>query len=265
MRQEETAPARPVPTGGVCLATALCDPEAELLPKARRLWPSLRQLFASQAIHVTNDTHPDWLAFLEANQVPTRQASPAWDHIGLHRRRSLEIALDHFDSERLIYLDPDHVLRWLEREPDELQKLLALVGAWDCLIIGRSPEAFARAPQRLRDTEAVVNQVYALISGRHWDLMMAARGFSRQAAEHITRHCREDTLGNDVAWPLLVEQAGMTLGYAEASGLTYETNTVYANDLEDSEDGDPAAWMLRVYAANQHIDAMRPYLPEGTD
>ena len=70
----------------------------------------------------------------------------------------------------------------------------------------------------------------------------------------------EDTIGNDMAWPLLIEQAGMTLGYLEAEGLTYETNTVYANNLQDREDADPAAWMLRVYTANQHIDAMRPFL-----
>ncbi len=231
-----------------------------MLAKARALWPALQAAFASQAIHVTSDTHPDWFDFLAEHDVPTRQAAPGWDHIGLHRRRSLEIALDHFDAERLIYLDPDHVLRWLERHPGELKEALAMVGSWDCLIIGRSAVSFAATPERLRDTESVVNRIYALMTGRSWDLMMAARGFSRLGAELIVHHCHEDTLGNDVAWPLLVEQADMTLGYLEADGLTYETNTVYANDLKDAEDSNPEAWMLRVYAANQHIDAMRPFL-----
>jgi len=249
-----------VPEGGICLATALCDPEAELLPKARNLWPALQTAFANQAIHATSDTHPDWFEFLAAKAVPVRQSAPAWDHIGLHRRRSLEIALKHFDSERFLYIDPDHMLRWLERNPEELQQLLILVGAWDCLVIGRSPDAFSAAPQRLRETEAVVNRIYALMTGRNWDLMMAARGFSRSGAELITRTCKEDTIGNDMAWPMLIEQADMTLGYLEADGLTYETNTVYANDQEDAEDADPEAWMLRVYAANQQIDAMRPFL-----
>jgi hypothetical protein len=260
VRPQKTAAPRAIPQGGICFATALCDPEAELLSKARNLWPSLQQLFFTQAIHVTSDTHKDWFRFLEDQGVPTRQSDPAWDHIGLHRRRSLEIALDHFDSGRLIYLDPDHVLRWLERKPEELASVLQLVGAWDCLIVGRSPGAFAAAPKRLRDTEVVVNRVYALMTGRSWDLLMAARGFSRAAAELIVSDRVEDTIGNDMAWPLHIEQAGMTLGYTEADGLTYETNRVYANDLEDADDADPAAWMLRVYAANQQIDAMRPYL-----
>ncbi|TNF87076.1 MAG: hypothetical protein EP301_07420 [Gammaproteobacteria bacterium] len=244
----------------IALATALCDPDAELLPKARALWPSLQTIFAAQAIHVTSNTHRDWLDFLTEQEVPIRQSAPAWDHIGLHRRRSLEIALAHFDVHRLIYLDPDHVLRWLERNPEELGGVVTSVGAWDCLVMGRSPSAFAAAPQRLRDTEVVVNRIYALMTGRTWDLMMAARGFTRAAAQLITDSCTEDTIGNDVAWPLLIEQAGMSLGYLEADGLTYETNKVYANDLEDAEDADPEAWMLRVHAAHQQIDAMRPFL-----
>jgi hypothetical protein len=249
-----------VPEGGICLATALCDPEAELLPKARKLWPALQTAFANQAIHATSDTHPDWFEFLAAKAVPVRQSAPAWDHIGLHRRRSLEIALEHLDSERFLYIDPDHLLRWLERKPEELMETLTLIGAWDALIIGRSAAAFAAAPERLRETEVVVNRIYALMTGRSWDLLMAARGFSRPGAELIAGSCTEDTIGNDMAWPLLIEQAGMTLGYLEADGLTYETNTVYANQLEDTEDANPEAWMLRVYAANQQIDAMRPFL-----
>jgi hypothetical protein len=129
------------PGGEICLATALCDPEAELLPKARQLWPALQATFPTQAVHVTDDTHPDWLAFLRAQKVPIRTSAPAWDHIGLHRRRSLEIALENFD------------------------------------------------------TENVVNHVHSLITECSWDLMMAARCFSRAAAELIVRDCREDTLG----------------------------------------------------------------------
>lgn len=265
MRREETAPPVALPEGGVCLATALCDPDAELLGKAQALWPDLQARFDAIAIHVTHDTHEDWRTFLAEQGVPTREAAPAWDHIGLHRRRSLAIALDHFEHQRLLYIDPDHILRWVERLPDELDQTLNLIGRWDCLVIGRSPESFGQAPARLRETEVAVNRVYALMTGRAWDLMMAARGFSRRAAALIVRGSREDTIGNDMAWPLQIEQARMTLGYLEADGLTYETNHVYANAADDAEDADPAAWMLRIYAANQQIDAIRPYLNSYSD
>ena len=55
----------------------------------------------------------------------------------------------------------------------------------------------------------------------------------------------------------------MTLDYLEADGLTYETNSVYARSGVDSEDRNPAAWMLRVHAASQQVDAMRPFLRDG--
>ena len=113
---------------------------------------------------------------------------------------------------------------------------------------------------RLQATESIVNRIYVLMTGREWDLMMAARGLSRPAAELIVRQSTVDTLGNDVAWPLLVEQSGLTLGYVQADGLIYETNTVYARNVQDTLDDDPEAWMLRIYAANQQVDAMRPFL-----
>jgi len=247
----------------VCLVTALCDPPGELLDKAERLWPALAERFEQIAMNVTTDTHPAWRAFLREKCVPSTESPPAWDHIGLHRRRSLAAGLAHGNLDRLLYADPDHILRWVERMPEELDRVLALVGCWDCLVIGRSPAAFCAAPERLRATEVVVNRIYALMTGHSWDLMMAARGFSRRAAEHVVRASREDTIGNDVAWPLELEHVGMSLGYTEAEGLTYETNTVYARQAIDSEDADPPAWMLRVYAAYQQVEAMRPFLNGG--
>lgn len=262
---DQTLPKAARPAGGLCLVTALCDPPAELLDKAQHLWPALCRRFEQIAMHVTSDTHPEWRAFLEEKSVPTAESTPAWDHIGAHRRRSLAMGLGHSGLDRLFYADPDHILRWVERKPDELDRVLALVGCWDCLVVGRSPAAFNVIPERLRATEVVVNRIYALMTGRRWDLMMAARGFSRRGAEHVVRTCREDTIGNDVAWPLLSERAGLSLGYAEADGLTYETNTVYARNTIDTEDEDARAWMLRVYAAYQHVEAMRPFLDDGRD
>jgi len=260
---DQTAPAVDRPEGGVCLVTALRDAPGELLDKTERLWPALRARFGLIAMNVTTDTHPAWRTFLEAHSVPVTWGAPAWDRIGAHRRASLAVGLEHCNLERLLYADPDHILRWVERTPEELDRVLDLVGRWDCLVVGRSPAAFDRAPERLRSTEVVVNRIYALMTGRHWDLMMAARGFSRRGAEHVVRECHEDTIGNDVAWPLEIERMGMTLGYTEADGLTYETNTVYARSIADTQDGDPEAWMLRVYAASQHVEAMRPFLHNG--
>ncbi len=244
----------------ICLVTALCDPPGELLIKAERNWGALQQRFSNIAVHLTDDTHADWHRFLTERGVPTAQARQAWDFIGLHRRRSLELGLRHFACDRFFYSDPDHVLRWVERQPDELDDVLRGARHCDCTVIGRSDAGFKETPERLRATEAIVNHIYRLMTGHAWDLLMAVRVFSRRAAELIVTRSTVDTLGNDVAWPLLVAQSGLTLGYVQAEGLTYETNSVYAHDGADTLDNDPQSWMLRVHAANQQVAAMRPFL-----
>jgi hypothetical protein len=249
----------------VCLATALRDAPGELLPKAAQLWPELQGRFAGIAMHVTSDTCDEWRSFLRARQVPFVESPPAWDHIGLHRRRSLALGLERSSVGRFLYADPDHILRWVERQPAELDRVVEVLHRWDGLIIGRSEAAFRAAPARLRRTESVINHIYRLMTGNDWDLMMAARGFSRRAAEIVVATSTCDTLGNDVEWPLLMERAGLNLGYVAADGLTYETNPVYASGIADALDDDPAAWMLRVYAARQHVEAMRRFLPGSDD
>jgi hypothetical protein len=92
--------------------------------------------------------------------------------------------------------------------------------------------------------------------------MMAARSFSRRAAEAIVNGCAIDSIGNDVAWPLFCEAQGLSVGYVEAEGLTYRTNVDYATDLVDARDGDPHAWAERVLLAAQHVEAMLPYVEE---
>ena len=244
----------------LCLVTALRDADGELLAKAKQNWRALEHRFGAITVHVTTDTHPDWIAFLDRRNISTAYAEPGWDRIGLHRRRCLELGLTHTSCEQFFYADPDHILRWVERQPEELDRVLSQIGVQDCLVVGRSDASFEAAPERLRATEVVVNRIFELITGNDWDVMMAARGFTRQAASLIVAESTENTLGNDVAWPLLLRQRGLTLGFIAATGLSYETNTVYARNVLDTLDRDPSAWMLRVYTANQHIDAMRPFL-----
>ena len=66
-------------------------------------------------------------------------------------------------------------------------------------------------------------------------------------------------MGNDVDWPLLCIKHGLSMNYVEAEGLTYQTNRVYAADIDDDEDQDPGAWAVRIKLANQQVEAMQAY------
>jgi len=191
--------------------------------------------------------------------VPFLTAPSGEDVTGLHRRRSLALAVES-TAQRFLYADLDHVMRWVERYPDDLDQVLSKADQFDCLVIGRSEESLASTPRRLRETEAIVNHIYKLATGNEFDLMMAARCFSRAAAVYVVEECKEDTIGNDSAWPMLCETAGFSVGYVRSNGLRYETNRVYGTDGMDDEDRDPVAWMNRVRYLSQNVDAMEPFL-----
>ena len=243
----------------ICLAATLADSRRELYEKGKQNWSALMDRFSDIAIHATETTHQDWFEFFDTKQVPFLTAPSSENVIGLHRRRSLALALET-NAERILYADLDHMIRWLERFPDDLDQVLVKTGQYDCLVIERSEESFASSPRRLRETEALVNHIYALITGNNFDLMMATRCFSRAAATHVVKECTEDTIANDVVWPMLCETNGFTVGAVKSNGLRYETNAVYGTDAIDIQDADPRAWIQRITYLSQNVDAMKPYL-----
>src|SRR3712207_5133749 len=129
------------------------------------------------------------------------------------------MALTHASSSRIVYMDFDHLLRWIENDASELDRVLEMTAEYDCAVIGRGPRSLAALPKRLASTEAIVNHVYSLMThGRPSDVMMAARSFSRRGAEAIVEGCTVDSIGNDVAWPLFCEARELSVGYVEAEG-----------------------------------------------
>jgi hypothetical protein len=244
------------------LAVTLGDREGVLASKIEELLPGVIRRFGVVAVQATTATHPRILSRLQEGGVVLATAEPDKNRIGRHRREALRLALARGSSSRIVYVDFDHLLRWIENDAPELDRVLEATAGYDCAVIGRGPRSFAALPERLASTEEIVNHVYRLMTGRTWDLLMAARSFSRRAAEEIVDGCTVDSIGNDVAWLLFCEARGLSVGYVEAEGLTYRTNVDYAADLVDARDGDPRAWATRVLLAAQHIEAMLPYMEE---
>lgn len=178
-------------------------------------------------------------------------------NIGRFRRDA--VALAATDGRPVLYADFDHLLRWVEFGAEDLRRVLASEPDADLLVVGRSERAFAEGPQRLQQTERLVNHTHALLTGAHWDLLFAIRRLSPAAAALVVRRSAVDTLANDVEWPLLVRQAGLRLGYVESDALFYRTIEEFG-DAADSGDGDPLQWIRRLEFAGMMASAMRPYL-----
>lgn len=241
------------------LAATIHDPTGRMIEAIPALASRFRDAFAAIACNISDQTHPEVVRLareLGATMLhPTGLAT-----VGTARRNAVALALEQ-GRPQIIYSDFDHMCRWLERDPAELAMLLTTQPEADVLIMGRSPAALAAEPARVRETEALVNRVYEMITGRAADLMFAVRRLSRPAAEAIVAQSRVETLATDADWPLLAERLGFTVGAATSEALYYRTMDEFGAPA-DTGDNDPANWIARVEFAALHSTVMRAYLAD---
>lgn len=237
------------------LAATVHDPHGHFLDGLRRLADPLRDVFHGIGVLATSATSNAVVSFLESDLgAAVGRARPAAEHIGTHRREAVRLATT-FEPSVVLHADLDHALRWIEADPGELRQHLAELPA-DFVVIGRTEQAMNACPRRLRDTEAIVNHIYRLATGRDWDLMFATRAMSRKAAEVIVEHGAEDTIANDVEWPFVAERMGLSVAYREAQGLSYRITADFDTDA-DRHDDEPLEWVARVELANLHAQTLK--------
>lgn len=241
------------------LAATVHDPDNHLLPALRRAAPSLREIFGGFGILATEPTSDDVVRFFEQDLAGVVDRAPADGNIGRHRRMSVGLASG---DAAVLYSDLDNALRWIEADRAEVEKVLAATGS-DLIVVGRTDQAMAACPRRLRDTEAIVNHVYELATGRRWDLMFAIRLLSPAAVRVVLEQGEEETLANDVEWPLLVERAGLTVGYREADGLSYRVRRDF-EAASDQHDDNPLRWIERIEIADLHARVLKKFLTEAS-
>ena len=149
------------------LATTLGDREGVLASKIEELLPAVVRRFDVVAVHATTDTHPRIRSQLQEGGVVLAIAVPDTDQIGRHRRETLRMALAHGSSSSIVYMDFDHLLRWIENDAPEFDRLLDATAEYDCAVTGRGPRSLAAVPERLASTEAIVNYFCRLMTGAH--------------------------------------------------------------------------------------------------
>ena len=256
----------------IVLAATHHDPEGRLYEQTARALPALAPIFDGVAIYATPATQARSLALLSEYGALTR-CEPAGQPSGLQtlgrgRRGALALGLE-LGAPAILFCDFDRALHWAERYPAELAEVAARAAAHDFTILGRTPRAFASHPRIQRDTEAIVNQVYATVSGHAWDVTAAARTLTRRAAEAILRSCLDESIGTDVSWPLFAARAGLSLGYVATEGLEFETADRHVAEIAAvgglerwiaQLDADPQRWIERLEIARIEVAAALPYL-----
>jgi hypothetical protein len=252
------------------LATTHHDPDGRMIDQITRMMPLLCQLFSGIAVHATDVTDAQGLAVLERAGAVVRQM-PAAGHVflGKARRGAIAFGLEQ-NSDGMLFCDLDRMLHWAEYAPAELAQAVIHVQQHDFIVIGRTTRAFATHPRTQRDTESIVNLVFAQVSGHAWDVTAAARGLSKRAAMAIVAGCLEDSVGTDTAWPLFLEHiGGYSLGYLETEGMEFETPDRFGDQIAalgglaawmQRFDLDVREWALRLEIARAEVAAIQPYM-----
>ena len=260
--------------GAVTLAVTQHDPDGRLTEQVRRVLPTLQRHFAQIVVQATYASPPEALDLLRAAGAQVYQEHTdefnGLDRLGGTRRAAIDLAL-RTGAATILFCDFDRALHWAEYHPDELATLAAQLTASDFTVLGRTARAFASHPRVQRDTESIINHVFARVSGYFWDVTAAARGLSRRAAAALLAGCPDQSIGTDVAWPLFLLRAGsFTLAYRETEGLEFETADRFADQITaaggraawiDQIDASPAQWALRLELARIEVAAIEPYIP----
>lgn len=257
----------------VALAVTYHDPEGRMHRQIKRVLPVLTGIFRGLAVRASHTAHGPSLALLAEAGAVIAQGSPEQAverfKLGQARRDAIALALQ-LGCPFILHCDCDRALHWAERYPKELAQVAARVTDYDFTVLGRTPRALDSHPRIQRDTEAIVNHVFATISGHAWDVTAATRGLSRRAAEAILAGCPDGEVSTDVSWPLFLEHTGgFSLGYIATEGMEFETADRYGDEITragglaqwlDRLDADPRNWAHRLDLARVEIEAMTPYV-----
>ena len=258
------------------LAIIYHDPEGRLFPQLVQILPRLAENFAGIAVRASSAAFQPSLQFLAESGVCVYQ-EPGGDanapaHVGKGRRKAVELALT-LGQPCVLYCDGDRMLHWAEHYPEELTAVTRHLPAYDFTVYGRTPRAFATHPRCQQDTETLINHLFCRLSGHEWDMLAAARGLSRRAAEYLVAHSHDDEISNDVSWPLLLrqQQPTWTQGYVSTEGMEFETLAQVRPEIEQAGsaaawlstlDANPQEWAKRLDLARVMAEAMTPFAHE---
>lgn len=248
----------------IALTSTHHDPHGQLADQLARVLPTLRAIFPSLVVLVSDETPASAIAPLHAPGCIVHNAPPVTYHeIGAVRRAAVEYGLA-YNAERIWLVDFDRVLHWAEYHPAELAQLAQSLVDDDFVVLGRTVRAFASHPRAQIDTETIINDVFARVCGQPWDITAAARVLSRRAAAAILAGCADTTIGTDASWPLfLLRHGGFTIQHYKTEGLEFETLDRFAPAEAAGGlarfDTDPATWMQRLETARIEVAAMVPY------
>ena len=216
------------------------------------------------------------------------------------RPYALRLIAGHAEWAYILLTDLDHVLHWARCWPDELEAVNAQVAAYDFLLLGRTARATATLPGFQRETERLINVLFAHTTAgfEHlhgsagfslppqradgqagkpaptgmMDICTGAWGLSQRAVAALIARARITDIGFHAEWPLIVRDTpSLRAAYLSCEGLEYETADRYGDAIaaaggvdawHAAQNADIHRWRYRLTYVTQVADAIAKYSGE---
>jgi hypothetical protein len=252
----------------VALAVTVHQPDDCLVDSMQAHLPALAARYAGLAAFCSHETHPAIVDLLRRHGAAVGvndHAASGIQGIGPVRRATISLGLEA-GTTHLQMCDFDRALHWVATWPEEMASVVADIPNHDLLVLGRTDRAWATHPAYQTETEPLFNKVFALATGRAWDVGAGSRGLSRRAAELLLEISKEMTVGIDAEWPLLLmKREGFSVGHRRCEGLEFETADRHGPDIEAAGgyrawaaqvNADPTRWAFRLQVAQSIAEAV---------
>ena len=249
----------------VVLLGAVHDPEGRFAALLPADLPPLQRQYARIFALCGVATHASTIETLRRSGVMVISG----DDIPINARPyALNLMASHAEWEHVHLCDFDSALHWARAWPDELAVVNATIAAHDFLLLGRTARAMASLPEAQRETERLINLLFARTSGGVGfslptlsqvepaqrapgateepliDICTGAWGFSRRGIAAIHAQSRVTDIGFHAEWPLIARDTpGLRAAYLPCEGLEYETADRYGDEIAAA--GGIAAWHAR--------------------
>jgi hypothetical protein len=277
----------------VVLLGAVHDPEGRIAALLPADLPLLQRHYTRIFALCGMQTLPATVERLRASGV----AVIGGDDIPLNARPyALGVMAAHPEWAHVHLCDFDSALHWARCWPDELDAVNRIIAEYDFLLLGRTARAMASLPEAQRETERLINLLFARTTGSHTsggvgfsprslaqagpaqepqaeayateetliDICTGAWGFSQRGIAAVRARAHITDIGFHAEWPLIARDTpDLRCGYLPCAGLEYETADRYGDQIAAA--GGIAAWHAARNADIHHWQQRISYITQVAD
>jgi hypothetical protein len=204
----------------IALLSIVHDKQGKLVTHIPTIKSVLDSLDISEFyIDVTEETDPSMITRLESLATLTVSKKQG---LSQARRNVLGNALENSKKDHFLFVDFDRLIFWICNFLNGFKLALRETEKYPFLIMGRSTSALWSHPTMQRRTESICNDIFALQTGRNYDILAGARGIRRDVGRFLLESSVVQGAGADIEWPLLVLER-WDVGYIQTNGLGFES------------------------------------------